>query len=86
MSFLLSLLPKPVRQKIQTTLHPVPPPLPPLPAPPDAGAPEIAEAREIQRKIVASRRGGNEGIGGIRGLRCFRKKLINLFSYLTPAP
>ena len=57
MSFILSLLPKSVQQKIQTTLHPVPPPLPPLPAVPDAGAPELAEARETQRKIAASRRG-----------------------------
>ena len=39
---------------------PPPPPvpsLPPAPAVPDVGAPEIAEARERQRKITASRRG-----------------------------
>ena len=70
MSFILSLLPKPVQQKIQMTLHPSPPPLPPLPVPPDAGAPEIAETREIQRKIAASRRGNMANwLTGSTGLR-----------------
>ena len=70
MSFLFSLLPKSISQKIQMTLHPVPPSLPPLPAPPDAGAPELAEARETQRKIVASRRGNMANwLTGPTGLR-----------------
>ena len=73
MSFILSLLPKPVSQKILRTLHPVPPPvpsLPPAPAVPDAGAPELAEAREIQRKIAASRRGNLANwLTGPTGLR-----------------
>ena len=73
MSFILSLLPKPVQQKIQTTLHPVPrpvPSLPPMPPLPDAGAPELAEAREIQRKIAASRRGNLANwLTGPTGLR-----------------
>ena len=33
------------------------PPFPPFPPFPDPGAPELAAAREIQRKIAASRRG-----------------------------
>ena len=70
MSFILSLLPKPVQQKIQMTLHPSPPPMPPLPVPPDASAPEIAEAREVQRKIVANRRGNMANwLTGSTGLR-----------------
>ena len=32
-------------------------PLPPVPAVPNAGAPELAEARKRQRKIAASQRG-----------------------------
>ena len=52
---------------------PPPPPvpsLPPAPAVPDAGAPEIAEAREIQRKIAASRRGNMANwLTGPTGLR-----------------
>ena len=70
MSFFPSLLPEPMRRKVQAVLHPVPPPLPPLPAPPDAGAPEIAAAREIQRKIAASRRGNMANwLTGPTGLR-----------------
>ena len=70
MSFILSLLPKPVQQKIQMTLHPSPPPMPLLPVPPDAGAPEIAEAREIQRKTAANRRGNMANwLTGSTGLR-----------------
>ena len=73
MSFILSLLPKPVQQKIQMTLHPVPrpiPSLPPMPTPPDASAPELAEARERQRKIAARRRGNLANwLTGPTGLR-----------------
>ena len=46
------------------------PPLPPIPAVPDAGAPELAEARERQRKIAASRRGNLANwLTGPTGLR-----------------
>ena len=70
MSFIFSLLPKPVSQKIRMILDPVPPPMPPLPVPPDAGAPEIAEAREIHRKIAANRRGNMANwLTGSTGLR-----------------
>ena len=80
MSFILSLLPKPVQQKIQMTLHPSPPPIPPLPVPPDAGAPEIGGAREIQRKIAASRRGNMAnwltGPTGLRALATTAHKML----------
>ena len=67
MSFLF---PKPLFRALYSYSRPVPPPLPPLPAPPDAGAPEIAEAREIQRKIAASRRGNMANwLTGPTGLR-----------------
>ena len=62
---------------------PPPPPvpsLPPAPAVPDAGAPEIAEAREIQRKIVASRRGNMAnwltGPTGLRALAAVAHKML----------
>ena len=52
---------------------PPPPPvpsLPPVPAVPDAGAPELAEARETQRKIAASRRSNiTNWLTGPTGLR-----------------
>ena len=70
-----------------TKLHiPLPPPpfpvpsLPPAPAVPDAGAPEIAEAREIQRKIAASRRGNMAnwltGPTGLRALATVAHKML----------
>ena len=56
------------------------PPLPPLPVPPDTGAPEIAEAREIQRKIAASRRGNMAnwltGPTGLRALATVAHKML----------
>ena len=56
------------------------PPFPPFPAPPDAGAPEIAEAREIQRKIAASRRGNMAnwltGPTGLRALATVAHKML----------
>ena len=78
--FAFSFLPKSMRQKVQKILHPVPPSLPPLPVPPDAGAPEIAEAREIQRKIAASRRGNMAnwltGPTGLRALAMVAHKML----------
>ena len=70
------------RKPRMPSMPPMPsfPPLPPPPAPPDAGAPEIAEAREIQRKIAASRRGNMAnwltGPTGLRALATVAHKML----------